>query len=348
MRRNAIKQTLRRTIRAVLITSAGLTASGQSAAAPIMGWTAQIDPMYMAVFGMDEQIATISRRPPTPAGAPDTFIQEGVDLEMDGDFAIRGEVQYMASRWGVGASGFWFNPEGDVDRVEDLNGFSGVSIFSNNIGGSAFTGGPNRVTYSADNDLEVWTADFYGIRTLAETPDSHVHMLAGLKIGGIEDDFSERAQIGNVAGGVFTPTAIRTSRASSDSGVLIGPLVGVAGDASYDRHRVKGLLQQSMLFGEADADRRTEHDNNGNGVLNAGDVVSTTTSSHDVGVPITEVGVKYLYDVTENIALGLGGFASVWWDAPTAPGVDDSLHSTDLNEQTLVFLGGMGTVEARF
>ena len=167
MRRNAIKQTLRRTIRAVLITSTGLTASGQSAAAPIMGWTAQIDPMYMAVFGMDEQIATISRQPPTPAGAPDTVIQEGVDLEMDGDFAIRGEVQYMASRWGVGASGFWFNPEGDVDRVEDLNGFSGVSIFSNNIGGSAFTGGPNRVTYSADNDLEVWTADFYGIRTLA-------------------------------------------------------------------------------------------------------------------------------------------------------------------------------------
>jgi hypothetical protein len=173
-------------------------------------------------------------------------------------------------------------------------------------------------------------------------------MLAGLKIAGIDDEFSERAQEGTVAGGIFTPTRISTSRASSDSGTLVGPLVGVAGDASYDRHRVKGLLQQSMLFGEADADRRTENDNNANGVLNAGDFVTTTTNSHDVGVPITEVGVKYLYDVTENIALGLGGFASVWWDAPTAPGVDDSLHGNDLNEQTLVFLGGMGTVEARF
>jgi hypothetical protein len=168
-----------------------------------------------------------------------------------------------------------------------------------------------------------------------------------LKIAGLDDEFSERAQQGTVAGGVFTPNRVITSLSSADTDTLVGPLVGVSGDASFDQHRVKGLLQQSMLFGEADRTSRTEVDTAPLGTVNQ---VLTFDSSHDVGVPVTEVGVKYLYDVTENIALGLGGFASVWWDVPTAGGGTvpvDGLQ-TSSPEETLVFLGGMGTVEARF
>jgi len=327
---------------AALVWIAGLTAGYPSEAAPVTGWSVQLDPMFMAVFGNDIGVAAVTRISPTQTST------EGVDMEMDPDFAIRGEVQYMAHRWGFGASGFWFNPNGEVENTQDLGGSNVLSIASSNLVLNAAPGGPNRLRYSANSELNVWSADFYGIRTLAETEESHVQMLFGVKIGDLSGEFSERGEQGTFAGGVFTPTAIHTNRANSNWDILVGPLVGVSGDARYDKHRLKGFLQQSLLLGEAAVSRREANDTNADGVV---DTTDTFDSTNNCGVPVTEFGFKYLYDVTENVALGLGGYASVWWDAPTAPGADFSASGfagNSLNEQTLVFIGGSASVDVKF
>jgi len=340
---------LQRMARAVLATSITFTLGTQLATGQGTGWTVQIDPMYMEVFGHDQHVANITTVT-TPTPGTTVASQEGVDLEMDGDFAIRGQIEYMSNQWGVGANGFWFNPEGDVSRTLDRPTAASPLVSVTFPGGFLLPlAGGQRAQARAKNDLEVWSADFYGIRTLAETPESHVHMLAGLKIGGIDTDFSASGEFGNVVGGVFAPTAIATFTSTSDTGVLVGPLVGVAGDARFAQHQVKGLLEQSMLFGSVDLDNQLTVDIDPTKV---GDVsITKFAKSDDVGIPVTEVQAKYLYEVTTNVSLGLGAFASVWWDAPVAPGVDLTASAAGQgtqDEDTLVFLGGMASVEVKF
>ena len=36
-------------------------------------------------------------------------------------------------------------------------------------------------------------------------------------------------------------------------------------------------------------------------------------------IPVTELSLKLLYSLTENISLGITGFFSVWWDMPISP-----------------------------
>ena len=123
----------------------------------------------------------------------------------------------------------------------------------------------------------------------------------------------------------------------------------MAGDARFAQHQVKGLLEQSMLFGSVDLDNQLTVDIDPTKV---GDVsITKFAKSDDVGIPVTEVQAKYLYEVTTNVSLGLGAFASVWWDAPVAPGVDLTASAAGQgtqDEDTLVFLGGMASVEVKF
>lgn len=337
--------TPQRAVYVALIGVAGLLSNSQATAAPINGWSLQVDPMYMEVFGNDIHAVDITG---TTFGPPEQSSTEGVDLEMDGDFAIRGEIRYMANQWGFGANGFWFNPDGDIDRVVTLGAFDEVDLTfpQDLLGGATLPLDGDQAVLRGDNDLEVWSADFYGIRTLAEKPASNIHMLAGLKIGGLETDFRGRGELGTTAAGVFTVTDRATSDAWSDTNTLVGPLIGVAADATYGRHRVKGLLQQSMLFGDVDLSHRLVTDFGADGVT---DEVAIFRKTEDVGIPVTELQVKYLYDVTPDVSLGFGGFGSVWWDAPVAPGTDLSASIFgQAHEETLVFLGAMGSIEARW
>jgi hypothetical protein len=70
-------------------------------------------------------------------------------------------------------------------------------------------------------------------------------------------------------------------------------------------------------------------------------------------IPITELKLKYLYDVTANLSLGVGVFASVWVDTPvplvTPTGFFFAPTSfSEPPEDTLGFLGGMTALNYRF
>jgi hypothetical protein len=62
-------------------------------------------------------------------------------------------------------------------------------------------------------------------------------------------------------------------------------------------------------------------------------------------IPITELKLKYLYDVTANLSLGVGVFASVWVDTPVVP---TGFFILPQEEDTLGFLGGMAALDYRF
>lgn len=69
----------------------------------------------------------------------------------------------------------------------------------------------------------------------------------------------------------------------------------------------------------------------------------------DVAIPITEFRVKWTYELTRWISLGVGAHASTWWDVPVPPGVtpteggDQALH-----ENTVIFFGLLGGLKFTF
>jgi hypothetical protein len=74
-----------------------------------------------------------------------------------------------------------------------------------------------------------------------------------------------------------------------------------------------------------------------------------------VALPVTEAKLKLHYDVNKNVSIGIGGFASMWWNAPVAPKwsmpgvwVGDMGTGWRLQESTLVFYGGMLALNLRW
>jgi len=46
---------------------------------------------------------------------------------------------------------------------------------------------------------------------------------------------------------------------------------------------------------------------------------SSFSKDEEVAFPVTELQLKIVYNITESFFIGVGGFYSIWWDAPVAP-----------------------------
>ena len=312
----------------------------QSVSAELLtGWTAAFDPMYRLVFGESTHVASVSRQSPQSRGEQhgDGYVEDGLPTG--------GEIRIITGRWGVGASAYSFNAQ--MSRAVEPDGFiiAGTIAGAENLDNSS-RNGSNILTRDTNAEPRVWSANFFTTRTLAATANSRVDMLGGIKMGRVEDEQSDGHEEGPDA--AATPSDGRALSSGSETSTLLGPLVGITGNARLNRHRFRGLFQQSVLFGEAEVgsppQRNTaDHPSSGS--------TSALPVSDDIGVPVTDLGVKYVYGMTENVSLGLGAFASVWWDVPSAHGIDtraSAIGATSLDDDTLVFVGGLGSVEVKF
>jgi len=113
---------------------------------------------------------------------------------------------------------------------------------------------------------------------------------------------------------------------------------------------MEGFLSQSVLIGNVDyktiASRQYSYSYPSYyGSYNYSYNYTTNLSdSETVVIPVTEMKIKYLYDVTEYLSLGLGFFGSAWIDTPTVP-------AAQLNAQqnkTLFFYGGLASINLRY
>lgn len=329
-----------KTIGSALGTAIALAMSGGGSAAPQDGWSIQIEPMYMGVFGNDENVASLFRSEGAFGPGPIRDSTKTEELDFDEDFALRGEFQFLRNQWGIGVSAFWFDTDGDTSSTADTGTSDGIQV--DTFLSFLFTTFPDgRLTLRTDSDLEVWSTDLYGIRTLAEKPDSHINMLFGLKLGDLENKTKNKLAEGRVIGGTFNTGSTGREDYDTDTDTLFGPLIGITGEARYGKHRFKGLFTQAFLFGDVDRKYRFNFDNNADGTI---DEISTFDSDENIVIPVSELRIKYLYDLTDNVSLGIGTYVSAWWDAPVNPGVDTKAK----NENNLVFLGGMATLDWRF
>lgn len=191
-----------------------------------------------------------------------------------------------------------------------------------------------------DTDLEMWTLDLYALRTLSESAGGSLSLQLGVRFGDFDNDYHAVAGLQGIEG--------RRVDASSNYGRMTGPLIGLSGSIPMGRSSLYGYIGQSVIFGSAELSG-TVGDFQGPFSENPAFVSQATFhADDDVAIPITEVRLTWVYNLSGVFSLGAGVHTSTWWDVPVPPGVVP-LENGDavLDENTLVLFGAMGIVKIR-
>jgi hypothetical protein len=308
-------------------------AGQESARADDGDWTVLLEPMYMDAYGHDQHVLTIHE---IELGSTPTVENETpVGLDTAGTFGFRFELQYAPSDWGAGLDFFWFDTsQGRPSRTaasggpnEQLNFEASGRTYSSND--------PSEVLYFnvlEDTELNVWTADLYGLKTLTEMPAGSLKLQFGVRNADFDNDYHSVVGVQDVAGSLFD--------ASSNYGRMIGPLVGLVAEANFGKHTVRGYIGQSVVLGTAASLTNSTRDFVG--PVDAPTVVAEEFfgKDEDVAIPITEFRVNWLYPVSRRLSLGLSANTSVWWDVRVPPGVIPSANGNEVFlENTIVYFG---------
>ncbi len=333
------------------------------------GWRVEFDAMYLWTQNAGVDVATRTRSSALGGGAfAPAELMGNIDVGPDGDFAPRLEFDYREGEWGAGVNGWWldadgsdsFNPRSDAvgppfpdPPGRNLDGVfvPSLSSVTTNIGNQGFyqDSALTVLDFQADNDIEVWKLDLYGLRELVDRPDRQLDFLWGLELADMDNDRTDRVSemrpsVSDPGISTNTETDVQKSRADWD--LSLGPVIGLQGHLKRDRHRFTGSLVQGIVYAEVDYSARisqsTRQDFVDGTVTGSSTTLAGYSSSDSDWVPVTEIKLQYQYQVNEQFSVGAGGFLSVWWDAPLAP------EFSRTRDDTIAFVGALLSAEYRF
>ena len=305
-------------------------------------WTIEFEPLLMDAYGHDQHVMTAHDLSVDTGTLVDN--QTAVSIDTNSGGAYRGKIQYSRGKWGWGVDYLWFNTSQDqAARSAAATGTGDLAAFE--IADRSYVStGPSEVLFFnvlEDTDLAIWTMDLYAERSLAESPDSGISLIFGLRIGDFDNDYRAVTGVEGIAG--------TRQDASSNYGAMYGPLVGLTAGARRGKHSFEGYLSQSVLLGTAELSTRAR---DFLGPLSAEPVFvidQRLDESQDVAIPISELRLKWAYQLTRRLSLGLVANAATWWDIPVPPGVVPVVGGAQtLNENTIVFFGLGGGVRMTF
>lgn len=306
-------------------------------------WTLRYTPALTAVEGHDQHVLTIHE---IDDGPPFVDTKSVVTIDTGRKMTYGFELQNDGETWGYGVRFFLYGaPAEKIHRTAAADGPSGVldEVVFEIADEQYVSQDPGEVLFYdllADNRLEVWTFDLYGTRVVARTDNGAFRVQLGLRVGDFDNDYRSVVGLEDVEG-----TRVD---ASSNYPAMMGPLVGLIGDARRGHHEFRGYIGQSVLLGEASLRRNARHFT---GPFSAAsfDAVESFGTTQDVAIPVTEIRADWTYRIGRHIGVGLGASVSAWFDVPVPPGVvpvpggDEALH-----ENTVVFTGMTGAFEWRF
>jgi hypothetical protein len=326
------------------VLSAALVA-GTPAGAEEGRWSLTVKPMLMDAYGHDQHVLTVHEL--DLDSTPRLDRKTAVDLDTDNGPAYRGTVHYQRSRWGWGLDFLWFNGSQDAaDRSAAATGSAGtIDQVAFEVADRTFTSsGPGQVLFYGiieDTDLTAWTLDLYATRALAETPQTSLHLLLGLRNADFDNDY--RAVVG------IQGTAGSRLDASSNYDRMMGPLLGLQAAGRVGRNTIEGYLGQSVVFGDAELSSSSREFTGPFTETPSFFAQETFRELQEVAIPITELRLQWTYGITDRWSFGAGAETSVWWDVQVPPGVipgpggDQTLH-----ENTIAFFGLAGTLRFTF
>ena len=192
-----------------------------------------------------------------------------------------------------------------------------------------------------DTDINAWTVDLYGTRNLAGTSDQGIQFQFGVRFADFDNDYHAVAGNGDVGG-------MRLD-ASSNYGLMLGPIVGFSGNVDLGRSSLEGYIGQSVVLGSPELSNRTREFTGPFSEEPEYFSEEAFRSDKDIAIPITDLRLEWMYELSRLFSLGVGANASIWWDVSVPPGVIPGEGGNEvLHENTLVFYGALAFVEVRF
>ena len=327
------------------------------------GWNLQLEPMYMEVGGANTHQANLTT---STYNIGETYfittssVTRSTNFNLGGNGTFRGQLEYMPEDWGAGISGWWFDTSGSLSQnypSPPTSGFNSIEYRSNALSQSiqGSTSGSVLKT-SANSTLGVWNLDAYGMTALGKFDSSRINMTFGVKFGGLTNNSAETynaTPATNVSSySTYTTSSAGIGTTSANANFLVGPAIGFQGMGKSGNHRLEGFLNQSVLIGNVSRKNSSLEQISYQFSLKTPyysynsqysfPYSTQFSNSETVAIPVTEMKIKYLYDVTENLSLGLGMFASVWVNTPTYSATQNN------NTKTLVFYGGLASVGLKY
>lgn len=343
-------------------------------------WEIQLEYVWMDAYGYDEHVGDVVRYKEEYSEDDDGnytldygATYEPINLNLKDKSTLRGELIYRRGQWFLGLSGWTFGTDDSISgRVTtpamELTD-TGYIYYVNSVRMWDHTIVPvvneleasdiSPVDYWAKDDLQVRTYDLFLGRTLAEKKDSFANFTLGAKFGSLKTRENlgqeQRAFLYDFDGYTFDNHIRLESTAEANLHSMIGPVLGFQGEAKLGKFGIEGFINQAVLLGKAEHTGLWEDIDD---ILWI-DPVTHETVWHDVltgefsfskdekvALPVTELKLKITYHITDNISIGVGGFYSIWWDAPVAPKwsipgdwIWDEGTGWRLQERTLIFGG---------
>jgi hypothetical protein len=298
--------------------------------------------MIMSSFGTDLDALLIEIEDDTaPVETFDTFRQQ---IDSDVDFGWRGDLQWKEGPWGVGVSGFHYDNEGDEDASIDGSEVEGFITAGDSNESVSCSDDDEACVASADAEWETWMVDLYAIRELVSTPDVGLDLQVGMRIASFDWD-------ANAFAAAFDPDDLGLQFATfvnSNSDLddpLVGPFLSLLGTGRFGRFHLEGQLTQAVVFGDWDGVASYTEFNGG--LLDDPNPVFTEnlTSDRDLTIPITDVRIRVGYEVIDNLVLGVGGYATTWFNVPTPPWSEVDREDEETN---VTLLGASFSLSYRF
>ncbi|HEX9799367.1 MAG TPA: hypothetical protein VGC00_04255 [Thermoanaerobaculia bacterium] len=296
------------------------------------GWAVAVEAVQLELAGHDRHVLT--DRATDAAGAAS---ESTLDLETESALGYRAEIRYGRGRWSYGLDFLIHRTSQDAGPRIGAATAGGSRTFLVG-GGQVVSDDPaERLYYERleDTTVELWTLDLYASRALASGPRGELRWLVGLKTADFDNDYRAVAGI-EETGGLRLDAASNYDR-------MHGPLVGLAGDRERGRHRFTGFLGQSVVTGDVElSSQAREFVGPPSREVDApiAEISSTrfrTTKSETI--PITELRLAWRIRLGGRFAVGLGAFASRWWDVSVPPGVVAGAALDTLDESTIELYG---------
>jgi hypothetical protein len=304
-------------------------------------WTFQFEPMYMNAYGHDQHVLTVHE---IELGPPQRDAKKAVNLDVNSNIAYRIETQKNTrEQWGWGIDFLIFYTSQDSGK-RSTPVPSGTTVVFEVADLEFRSSDPTEVLYYkvlTDTDLEIWTLDFYKTLALSNKSESGIRLQFGLRLGDFDNNYNARLGIQNV-GGVELSTA-------SNYGLMMGPLIGLAGDVHLGRNFIEVYIGQSVLIGTAQLSSASREFTGPSSTPSIFAEEKFEKNHQNVAIPITEFRIKWTYKVRKNLAIGVGANTSTWQDVLVPPGVIPAKGGDGVfHENTIVFFGLLGSIEFTF
>ena len=241
----------------------------------------------MDVGGWDEHVGDIVNASFTTIVGPprvETDIRDRrpINLNLDAGFAFRGSVTYEYPQWGVGAAGWFLGTDDSVSGTVTTPVATADTFFLNFVSfwGEPRGGGINELEpsgvapeeFRVDQELDTFTAEVFGFRTLAENSSSRIDAIVGVKVGQLETTQNQSRNLRTFIFDDFGPglhfnNFISLSSTAEAEFLGVGPMVGFSGRATWRQLAFRTFVTQSLLIGDADLEGLfTDIDDGGGGV----------------------------------------------------------------------------------